>query len=289
MLKTTTREPELNFYFENINESDELGVISIMVHWQPNVVEKTDFIKPLEGKVAIVTGGSRGIGAEIAKALARNGAQVAINYQSSYEKANAIVKEIEQEGGTAFAYKADVMAADNIQKFIEEVIKRFGQIDILINNAGITRDKTFRKMSIQEWEEVINVNLNSVFKTTSEVINHMLEQKYGRIINISSIIGQSGGFGQTNYSASKAGLLGFTKSLALETAKNGITVNAICPGFIETEMVAAMPDNVKETIIAKVPMKRLGHSEEVAKAVLFLIDADYITGQEINVNGGLYM
>ncbi|MBD3108304.1 3-oxoacyl-[acyl-carrier-protein] reductase [Bacillus sp. AGMB 02131] len=260
-----------------------------MVHWQTNVVDKVDYVKPLEGKVAIVTGGSRGIGAEIAKVLARNGAQVAINYQSSSERANAIVNEIEQEGGTAFAYKADVMAAGNIQKFIEEVVKRYGQIDILINNAGITRDKTFRKMSIQEWEEVINVNLNSVFKTTSEVINHMLENKYGRIINISSIIGQSGGFGQTNYSASKAGLLGFTKSLALETAKNGITVNAICPGFIETEMVAAMPDNVKETIIAKVPMKRLGHSEEVAKAVLFLIDSDYITGQEINVNGGLYM
>ena len=144
-------------------------------------------------------------------------------------------------------------------------------------------------MSIEEWEEVINVNLNSVFKTTSEVINHMLEQKYGRIINISSIIGQSGGFGQTNYSASKAGLLGFTKSLALETAKNGITVNAICPGFIETEMVAAMPENVKESIIAKVPMRRLGQTDEVANTVLFLIKSNYITGQEINVNGGLYM
>ena len=260
-----------------------------MVHLETNVLERANHVKDLEGKVAVVTGGSRGIGAEIAKALARNGALVAINYQNSSDKADSIIREIEQEGGTAFAFKADVMAADNVHNFIEEVIKRYGQIDILINNAGITRDKTFRKMSIEEWEEVINVNLNSVYKTTSEVINHMLEKKYGRIINISSIIGQSGGFGQTNYSASKAGLLGFTKSLALETAKNGITVNAICPGFIETEMVAAMPDNVKEAIIAKVPMQRLGQTDEVADTVLFLIKSSYITGQEINVNGGLYM
>jgi acetoacetyl-CoA reductase len=260
-----------------------------MVHLQPNVLEETNVVKPLEGKVAVVTGGSRGIGAEIAKVLARNGALVAINYQNSSERADAIVHEIEQEGGTAFAFKADVMMAENVHKFIEEVINRYGQIDILINNAGITRDKTFRKMSIEEWEEVIDVNLNSVYKTTSAVINHMLEKKYGRIINISSIIGQSGGFGQTNYSASKAGLLGFTKSLALETAKNGITVNAICPGFIETEMVAAMPENVKQSIIAKVPMQRLGQTDEVADTVLFLIKSSYITGQEINVNGGLYM
>ncbi|MFJ7954431.1 3-oxoacyl-[acyl-carrier-protein] reductase [Lysinibacillus sp. NPDC096418] len=260
-----------------------------MVHLQPNVLEHVDNTKPLEGKVAVVTGGSRGIGAEIAKVLGRNGALVAINYQNSSEKADDIVREIEQEGGTAFAFKANVMEADDVHKFIEEVLNRYSKIDILINNAGITRDKTFRNMSIEEWEEVINVNLNSAFKTTSEVINHMLEQKYGRIINISSIIGQSGGFGQTNYSASKAGLLGFTKSLALETAKNGITVNAICPGFIETEMVAAMPENVKESIIAKVPMRRLGQTDEVADTVLFLIKSSYITGQEINVNGGLYM
>jgi acetoacetyl-CoA reductase len=260
-----------------------------MIHLQPDVLEKTKYVKPLEGQVAVVTGGSRGIGAEIAKVLARNGASVAINFQNSLEKADAIVHEIEQEGGTAFAFKADVMDAENVHKFIEEVINRYGQIDILINNAGITRDKTFKKMSIEEWEEVINVNLNSVYKTTSEVIHHMLEKKYGRIINISSIIGQSGGFGQTNYSASKAGLLGFTKSLALETAKSGITVNAICPGFIETEMVAAMPENVKQSIIAKVPMQRLGQTDEVADTVLFLIKSSYITGQEVNVNGGLYM
>jgi acetoacetyl-CoA reductase len=260
-----------------------------MVPLHSNVLERANYVKPLEGKVAVVTGGSRGIGAEIAKVLAKSGAQVAINYQNSSERADGIVQEIEQEGGTAFAIKADVMNTNHVHNFIEEVIKRYGQIDILINNAGITRDRTFRKMSLEEWEEVINVNLNSVYKTTSEVINHMLEKKYGRIINISSIIGQSGGFGQTNYSASKAGLLGFTKSLALETARNGITVNAICPGFIETEMVAAMPENVKQSIIAKVPMQRLGKTDEVAETVLFLINSSYITGQEINVNGGLYM
>jgi acetoacetyl-CoA reductase len=260
-----------------------------LVPLQSNVLERTHVVKPLEGKVAVVTGGSRGIGAEIAKVLARNGAQVAINYQNSSERADRIVQDIEQEGGIIFAFQADVMDADHIHNFIEEVIKRYGQIDILINNAGITRDRTFRKMSLNEWEEVINVNLNSVYKTTSKVINYMLEKKYGRIINISSIIGQSGGFGQTNYAASKAGLLGFTKSLALETAKNGITVNAICPGFIETEMVAAMPENVRQSIIEKVPMKRLGKTDEIAETVLFLINSSYITGQEININGGLYM
>ena len=260
-----------------------------MIPLELNVLERTNNVKPLEGKVAVVTGGSRGIGAEIAKALARSGAQVAINYQNSSERADRIVQETEQEGGVIFAFKADVMNADHVHNFIEEVIKRYGQIDILINNAGITRDRTFRKMSLEEWEEVINVNLNSVYKTTSEVINHMLEKKYGRIINISSIIGQSGGFGQTNYSASKAGLLGFTKSLALETARNGITVNAICPGFIETEMVAAMPESVRQSIIEKVPMQRLGKTDEIAETVLFLINSSYITGQEINVNGGLYM
>lgn len=256
---------------------------------QTKLLERPNSVKPLEGKVAVVTGGSRGIGAEIAKALAKSGAYVAINYQTSAQKADTLVQEIVEKGGTAFAYQANVMLADHVHNFIQEVINRYGQIDILINNAGITRDKTFRKMAIEEWEEVIDVNLNSVFKTTSEVIHHMLEKNYGRIINISSIIGQSGGFGQTNYSASKAGLLGFTKSLALETAKTGITVNSICPGFIETEMVAAMPDKVKDSIISKIPMQRLGQVEEVAEAVLFLIKSSYITGQEINVNGGLYM
>ena len=245
--------------------------------------------KPLEGKVAIVTGGSRGIGAAIAKLLAKNGAYVAINYQSRCDSAEAVVNEIEELGGTSCAFKSDVSKPEDVKNLMEEVINRFGKVDILVNNAGITRDRTFRKLSNEAWNEVIDVNLNSVFYTTSAVINHMLEENFGRIINISSIIGQAGGFGQTNYSASKAGIIGLTKSLALETAKSGITVNAVCPGFIETEMVGEMPENVKESIVSKIPMKRLGQTEEIAEAVLFLIQANYITGQTINVNGGLYM
>lgn len=256
---------------------------------QTTVLEQTNPLKPLAGKVAVVTGASRGIGAEIAKALAKNGAEVVVNYLNSAHDMENVMKEIELEGGTSFAYKADVSVVEDSQKLIDETLKRYGKIDILVNNAGITKDRTFRKMSKHEWDQVININLNSVFNTTSAVINHMLEQKSGRIINISSIIGQAGGFGQTNYAASKAGLLGFTKSLALETARNGITVNAICPGFIETEMVAEMPEHVKDAIVAKVPVQRLGQTSEIAEAVLFLAQASYITGQEINVNGGLYM
>lgn len=245
--------------------------------------------KPLEGQVAIVTGGSRGIGATIAKELAKNGASVALNYVSNSESAEALVKEIEEQGGSSFSFKADVTKEADVKDFMEEIKKKYGKIDILVNNAGITRDRTFRKMETDDWNEVINVNLNSVYNTTSAVIDSMLEQEHGRIINISSIIGQAGGFGQTNYAASKAGLIGFTKSLALETARKGITVNAICPGFIATEMVSAMPEKVLNNIISQVPMQRLGETKEIAEAVLFLTQAKYITGQSINVNGGLYM
>ncbi|PIC63035.1 3-oxoacyl-[acyl-carrier-protein] reductase [Sporosarcina sp. P13] len=257
-----------------------------------NIIEKQtteETFGPLKGKVAVVTGGSRGIGSAIAKLLAKNGAQVAFTYQFDDTSAGNVVTEIENDGGLTYASQVNVSEIKEVNSCLEEVIKRYGKIDILVNNAGITRDRSFRNMSQEEWNEVINVNLNSVFNTTSAVINQMITQKFGRIINIGSIIGQSGGFGQTNYAASKAGLVGFTKSLALETAKNGITVNAICPGFIETEMVAEMPDAIRDSIISKVPMKRLGHVDEIAEAVLFLAQSNYITGQEINVNGGLYM
>ncbi|RPJ96135.1 3-oxoacyl-[acyl-carrier-protein] reductase [Rummeliibacillus sp. TYF005] len=250
---------------------------------------KVNYVKPLANKVAIVTGASRGIGAEIAKALAKNGATVVATYSSSEVEMQKIIQEIEEQGGQAIAVKANVSELEDSRRLIDEVLKQFTKVDILINNAGITKDRSFRKMSKDEWDQVINVNLNGIFHTTSAVINHMIDRKYGRIINISSIIGQAGGFGQTNYAASKAGILGFTKSLALETAKSGITVNAVCPGFIETEMVAAMPEKVKNNIIAKVPMQRLGTTSEIAEAVLYLIQASFVTGQEINVNGGLYM
>lgn len=243
----------------------------------------------LKDKVVIVTGSSKGIGAQIAKEFAKKGAKVVINYNASSQAAEGVVDEITQAGGTAIACKANVSNIEEAQSLIEKTKNEFGRIDILINNAGITRDRTFRKLSAAEWNEVINVNLNSVYHTTSAVINTMLEQKYGRVINISSIVGQAGAFGQTNYAAAKAGLIGFTKSLALETAKNGITVNAICPGYILTEMTAEIPENVMEQIVSKIPMKRLGTTTEIAEACLFLAKSDYITGQCINVNGGVYM
>lgn len=252
------------------------------------ILESTN-TKMLEGSVSVVTGGSRGIGEKIAKTLAENGSQVVVVYRANSEKANTVVQEIEDEGGESYAIQSDVSDALEVQKLMEEVIDRFGKIDILVNNAGITRDRTFRKLTIEEWNEVIAVNLNSVFLTTSAVINHMLENKHGRIINVSSIIGQTGGFGQSNYAASKSGMVGLTKSLALETATNGVTVNAVLPGFVETEMVAEMPRKVLDNIVSQVPMKRLGQPREIAEAVLYLTQAEYITGQSLHINGGLFM
>ena len=252
-------------------------------------IEIMDEVKSLKGKVAIVTGGSRGIGSTIAIELAKKGANVVINYNSSKELAEAVVNEIGQLGGNAFMCKANVGDLGEAKYLVDETINQYGKVDILVNNAGITRDRTFRKLTPEEWYEVINVNLNSIYHTTTAVIDTMLEQKFGRIINISSIIGQAGGFGQTNYSASKSGVIGFTKSLALETAKNGVTVNAICPGYIETAMSGDIPDQVLDQIISKIPMKRLGATTEVAEAVVFLANSSYITGQCINVNGGIYM
>jgi acetoacetyl-CoA reductase len=247
-------------------------------------------MKTLDNKIAIVTGGSRGIGRAIALELAANGAKVVINYQNNEEAANAVVSEIENLGGFAITSQADISDSVQAKVLVEETLNQFGKVDILVNNAGITRDKTFRKLGEADWRKVIDVNLNSVYNTTSAVLPTMLEQKYGRIINISSIIGQAGGFGQTNYAAAKAGLIGFTKSLALETARSNITVNAVCPGFIETEMVAEMPDEVLSQIVSKIPQRRLGQTGEIARAVYFLVaDGNYITGQQLNINGGLYM
>lgn len=246
-------------------------------------------MKSLEGKISVVTGGSRGIGASIAKELGREGATVVINYNHSQEQADAVVKEIIAMGSSAIALQADISCAEPTKVFIEKVLEKFGKIDILVNNAGITRDRSFKKMSFEEWHKVIDTNLSSAFNTCKIALPAMLEQKFGRIINISSVIGQSGGFGQSNYAAAKAGLIGFTKSLALETARAGVTVNAICPGFIATEMVAEMPENVLEAIVAQIPMKKLGKPEDVAKGVIFICQSDYMTGQCLNLNGGLYM
>lgn len=246
-------------------------------------------MKKLEGKISVVTGGSRGIGAAIAKELGREGATVVINYNHSQDQADIVVKEINAMGSSAIALQADISSAEPTKVFIEKVLEKFGKIDILVNNAGITRDRSFKKMSFEEWHKVIDTNLSSAFNTCKIALPAMLEQKYGRIINISSVIGQAGGFGQTNYASAKAGLIGFTKSLALETARAGVTVNAICPGFIATEMVAEMPETVLEAIVSQIPMKKLGKPEDVAKGVVFICQSDYMTGQCLNLNGGLYM
>lgn len=205
----------------------------------------------LNGKVAIVTGGAKGIGKAITVALAQEGAKVVINYNSSKEAAENLVNELGKEGHDVYAVQADVSKVEDANRLVEEAVNHFGKVDILVNNAGITRDRTFKKLNREDWERVIDVNLSSVFNTTSAVLPYITEAEEGRIISISSIIGQAGGFGQTNYSAAKAGMLGFTKSLALELAKTNVTVNAICPGFIDTEMVAEVPEEVRQKSLRK--------------------------------------
>jgi 3-oxoacyl-(acyl-carrier-protein) reductase len=244
----------------------------------------------LKGKASLVTGGSRGIGRAIALELGRRGASVAVGYASNADAAEAVVGEITASGGQAFAFGLDVADPATIESAVASVVERFGTIDILVNNAGITRDRSLAKMSPEEWDAVISTNLSSVFHLTSRVLPIMVAAGSGRIVNISSVIGLHGNFGQANYAAAKAGIVGFTKSAALELARKGITVNAIAPGFIETEMIAAMPDEVRATILAKIPMGRFGRPEEIAQAVAYLVSSsgDYITGQVISIDGGLY-
>jgi acetoacetyl-CoA reductase len=240
-------------------------------------------------KVALVTGGSRGIGSAISLDLGKPEFIVIVNYNHSKEHADNVVDQIRSNGGEAYSVQGNIASPEEISKMFAEIEDNYGPVSILINNAGITRDKSFRKMEVAEWNAVIDTNLSSAFNTTKLALPKMLESGYGRIINISSVIGQSGGFGQTNYAAAKAGLLGFTKSLALETAKSGVTVNAICPGFIGTDMVMAMPEEVLQKVVSRIPVQRLGDPSEIAKGVRFLIDTGYMTGQALNINGGLYM
>ncbi|PXX91789.1 3-oxoacyl-[acyl-carrier-protein] reductase [Marinobacter vulgaris] len=244
----------------------------------------------LKGKTAIVTGASRGIGKEIALQLAKRGADVAINYVSREADANKVVKELEDLGVRALAFQADLSQMTAGRELVRKVHKEWGRIDILVNNAGITRDKAMKNLTDEDWTEVLDTNLGSVYATCSEVWPIMMEQKFGRIVNITSFVGQAGNFGQANYAASKGGIIAFTKTLALEGGRHNITVNAIAPGFTETEMLAQVPENIREKIISRVPMGRFGQPEEIAKAVVFIAaDGDYITGQQINVNGGVYM
>lgn len=242
-----------------------------------------------EKRVAIVTGGTRGIGAAITSALATAGYHVAAGYSKDRSGAEEMLKRF--PGASISIHQGRVDLADDCTRVVSEVLRDFGRIDYLVNNAGITIDKTVRKMTVDEWRTVLQVNLSGAFYMSKAVLDHMLERGSGRIINISSVIGETGNIGQANYAASKAGLFGLTKSLALETARKGITVNCVAPGFIATEMVAAMPKAVLDTVVEKIPLRRLGRPEEVARVVRFLLEdeAGYITGAIYSVNGGLEM
>ncbi|MGB6987044.1 MAG: 3-oxoacyl-[acyl-carrier-protein] reductase [Candidatus Aquilonibacter sp.] len=242
-------------------------------------------------RVAIVTGGTRGIGAAISKSLAEAGAHVAAGYNKGSESAEKCVEALRDKGYSVSVHQGRVDDFEDCKRVVDEVIKEFGRVDFLINNAGITLDKTLRKMSAEDWTNVINVNLSGAFNMTKAILEHMIERGSGRIINISSVIGSTGNVGQANYAASKAGLFGFTKSLALETANKGITANVVAPGFIATEMVSAMPEEALKKVVDKIPTKRLGKPEEVARVVKFLCEDEsgYITGAAFHVNGGLDM
>jgi acetoacetyl-CoA reductase/3-oxoacyl-[acyl-carrier protein] reductase len=244
----------------------------------------------LEGKTALVTGGSRGIGRAIARELAREGAKVAINYQSSDAKAQEVADEINREGGACILAKANLADPKEARAMVKRVAEQLRHLDILVNNAGITRDKLLRNMTDEDWQQVINTNLNAAFYCTSAAIPIMAAQSYGRIINVSSMNGQVGAMGQANYSASKGGIIAFTRTAAVELAKSNITVNSVSPGYTETDMFAKVPNDIQAQIKAKIPLGRFAQPEEIARAVVFLAaDGDYITGAQINVNGGAYM
>ncbi|MCG8483058.1 MAG: 3-oxoacyl-[acyl-carrier-protein] reductase [Clostridia bacterium] len=245
----------------------------------------------LKDKKAIVTGGSRGIGRAIALKLAALGADVAVNYNSNEALANEVVKEISQLGRKAIAVKANVSDLDDAQEMIQQVGSEFGGIDILINNAGMTKDGLLLKMKEEDWDQVISTNLKSVFNCTKAISRLMIKQKQGRIINISSVVGIIGNAGQGNYSASKAGIIGFSKTMARELGSRGITVNVIAPGYIQTDMTETMNENIKEQLLNQIPTKRLGNPEDIANLAGFLAsdEASYITGQVINVDGGMVM
>jgi len=244
----------------------------------------------LEGKVALVTGASRGIGRAIAIELAREGAKVAVNYASNDAAAQEVAGEIEKLGGKCLLLKADQGNAKEARSMVRQAAEHFGHLDILVNNAGITRDSLLPRMNDDQWVQVIQTNLNGCFFCTSAAIPIMTAQSFGRIINISSMNGQVPALGQANYSASKGGIIAFTRTAAAELAKFGITVNTVAPGYTETDMFAAVPHAIQAQIKSKIPVARFAHADEIAKAVIYLVaDGDYITGQQINVNGGAHM
>ncbi len=246
----------------------------------------------LLGMVALVTGGSRGIGAAVCKAFAREGADVVVNYRGNEHAADEVVSHVEGKGRRAFKIQADVSDYDEADRMVRSVAEKFGHLDVLVNNAGILRDHRLVNMGKEDWDEVIRVNLSGVFNVTKHAAKLMIDlDRGGRIINMSSIIGQSGNYGQSNYAAAKAGIVGFTKSVAKELARYRITVNAVAPGFTETELIAGLPDEVRHRLVEQVPMKRFANPAEVAELVLYLASkkAEYITGQVMTVAGGAFL
>ena len=245
----------------------------------------------LANKTALVTGASRGIGRATAIELAKAGAKVAVNYAGNRAAAEEVVAQIQAAGGQAFMVQADVGDAAAVDAMVKSVVEQFGSIDILVNNAGITRDNLIMRMKEEDWDAVIHTNLKGIFNCTKVVTKLMMKQRYGRIVNMTSVVGVMGNAGQSNYAAAKAGVIGFTKSMAKELASRNITVNAVAPGYISTDLTADLPDQAKADLQSQIPLQRLGNPADVASAVLFLVSpgADYITGQTLHVDGGMVM
>ena len=248
-------------------------------------------MKRFENKIVLVTGAGRGIGASIAKRFASEGAEVIVNYSGNDEAAQKTVDEMTATGGQAQKYKCSVNDSEIVKVMIDEIIKEFGRIDILVNNAGITKDGLMLRMTDEDFDRVIDVNLKGTFNCTKYVSKYMLKQKSGKIINISSVVGLSGNAGQVNYSASKAGIIGITKSAAKELSSRGITVNAVAPGYVDTDMTKVLSDNIRNEILKNIPLQRMGNVEDISNCVAFLAseDASYITGQVISVDGGMHI
>ncbi|NHM29761.1 3-oxoacyl-[acyl-carrier-protein] reductase [Neobacillus terrae] len=245
----------------------------------------------LDGKSVLVTGASRGIGREIALEFAREGANVAVNFSGSEAKANETVDEIKAMGRDAFSVQCDVSNAESVASMVKETIDRFGKLDVLVNNAGITKDNLIMRMKEEEWDDVININLKGVFLCTKAVTRQMMKQRSGRIVNIASIVGVSGNPGQANYVAAKAGVIGLTKTTAKELSSRNITVNAVAPGFITTDMTEKLTEEVKSEMLKQIPLARFGEPKDIAKVAVFLAsdDSSYMTGQTLHVDGGMVM